>query len=132
MSDRHSGEAHSAEVTVEVEVRYLAEHSEPRNDCYAFAYTMTIQNCGEETVQLLRRHWIITDGDGNVQEVEGEGVVGLQPVIEPGQLFRYTSGTVVGTTVGSMEGSYQLRSEGHGIFRIPIPGFALVAPGSLH
>ncbi len=123
---------HAPEVVVEVEPRYLVEHSEPSSDRHAFAYTVTIHNRSAEAVQLLRRHWIITDSDGNVEEVEGEGVVGLQPVIESGQSFRYTSGTVVGTTVGSMEGSYQLRSEGRGIFPVPIPSFTLAVPGSLH
>ncbi len=132
MSAGRIGTEGAPEVGVETEVRYLEEHSDLEAPRHAFAYTITLHNRSEETVQLLRRHWIITDGDGDIQEVEGEGVVGLQPEIDPGQRFRYTSGTLLATAVGSMEGNYLMHSQTAGEFRVAIPSFALILPGMLN
>jgi len=86
--------------------RYVPEHSDPDQGGWLFAYTVKIANDGEETVQLLTRHWIITDANGKVEEVEGPGVIGAQPVLEPGQSFEYTSACPLRTAFGTMHGSY--------------------------
>ncbi len=125
MSDQHS-------VDIDVKTQYLPSQSTPAEDQYAFAYTITITNQGEQTVQLLTRHWVITDGNNRTQEVQGEGVVGEKPYIEPGSSYRYTSGAVLETAVGSMEGSYQMIDAGGAHFDVPIPPFALTQPGALH
>jgi ApaG protein len=104
----------------------------PTDERYVFAYTITIRNNGDTPAKLLTRHWVITDGHGKVQEVHGEGVVGEQPHIGPGDYFRYTSGTVLDTPVGTMEGSYQMLSDNGGHFDAPIPRFTLLQPHSLH
>ena len=119
---------------------YLPGHSKPELDQYAFAYTITISNEGDVPVQLLSRHWIITDADNSVQEVRGEGVVGEQPLIPPGKSFRYTSGATLATPVGCMEGSYTMvsrdtddqASPANGQFEVPIPAFSLHTPTALH
>ncbi len=119
---------------------YLPGHSQPERDQYAFAYTITISNEGDVPVQLLSRHWIITDADNSVQEVRGEGVVGEQPLIQPGKSFRYTSGATLATPVGCMEGSYIMVSRdtddqdfpANGHFEVPIPAFSLHTPTALH
>ncbi len=123
-------------VGIHVVTTYLAGHSRPEDDQYTFAYTITISNAGDVPVQLLSRHWLITDGDQDVQEVRGEGVVGEQPVIEPGEAFRYTSGATLGTPVGAMQGSYQMvvceaADEGER-FEVPIPAFSLHTPTAVH
>ena len=118
--------------SVQVQPRYLAEQSEPDEDRYLFAYTVTIRNTGEMTAQLLSRHWIITDADGNIEEVRGPGVVGEQPVLRPGEAFQYTSGCPLGTPVGSMHGSYQCIAEDGTAFEAPIAEFVLSAPSRLH
>lgn len=115
-------------VTVEVEPRYLPEESSPANRQFVFAYTVTIANEGSETVQLRTRHWIITDGDGKVEEVKGPGVVGAQPVLRPGQAFRYTSGCVLTTSRGTMHGTYQMFRQDGSMFDAEIAPFLLVAP----
>lgn len=120
------------QITIKVETHYIAEQSNPAQDRYVFAYTITISNEGELAAQLLSRHWIITDGDGKTQEVHGEGVVGEQPYLRPGESFRYTSGTVLETPVGTMQGSYQLRDEEDQRFDTPIPPFTLAMPRTLH
>ncbi|MFT4822103.1 MAG: ApaG protein [Halioglobus sp.] len=124
------------QVSVKVLTTYLPSHSNPEDDHYTFAYTITISNDGEVPVQLLRRHWIITDADNQVQEVRGDGVVGEQPVIAPGKFFRYTSGTTMETKVGCMEGSYTMikldEDEGAETFDIPIKPFSLHIPNALH
>ena len=127
-----------SDLTVQVETRYLADESGDQR--YVFSYTITIENHGASAAQLLNRHWIITDADGEVQEVRGEGVIGEQPVIAPGGTFSYTSGATLPTPVGCMEGSYfmvvrepvdvdpaQLPT-----FEVPIPAFSLHTPTALH
>jgi len=117
---------------VAVQVRYLADQSDDADNRYVFAYTITLSNEGELAVQLLSRHWIITDANNHVQEVKGKGVVGEQPVIKPGQSFEYTSGTVLATQVGTMTGSYQMQMVDGGEFSVPIPQFVLSVPRVLH
>jgi len=118
-------------VRVTVEASYLADQSEPDDGRYAFAYVVTIANEGATRVQLRRRHWVITDGDGTVREVEGPGVVGEQPILDPGDAHRYTSGAVLTTPVGTMEGTYEMHEAGGRVFRARIPRFALQMPGVL-
>lgn len=117
---------------VGVETEFLAEQSDPNRNRYVFAYQITITNRGKQSAQLMSRKWIITDGDGKTQEVSGDGVVGQQPVIEPGQRHQYTSGTVLETKVGSMHGYYQMvATDGHE-FSAVIPAFTLSYPNALH
>lgn len=116
-------------IRVTVEATFLAEHSSPEEDRYAFAYFVTIANDSAARVQLRRRHWIITDGNGKVEEVEGPGVVGEQPVLEPGDLHRYTSGAVLATPVGTMEGTYEMHEPNGRAFHARIPRFSLRMPG---
>lgn len=103
-----------------------------QNDQYAFGYQITITNRMSVAVQLLNRHWIITHGDGTIQEVRGEGVVGEQPRLEQGQSFTYSSGALIPTSVGSMAGSYEFLTDKGETIRAPIPEFVLAAPESLH
>ncbi len=119
-------------VKITVKTQYLSEHSSPNANRYAFAYTITITNNGDAPVQLLRRHWIITDGNRKIDEVRGDGVVGLQPLILPGQSHTYTSGAVLETPIGTMEGSYQMKMESGDLFDALIPRFSLAKPGTLH
>ena len=119
-------------ISIEVETNYLDDQSEPREQRYVFAYTITIRNEGEVPAKLLARHWIITDANGRVQEVKGEGVVGEQPYLKPGQGFRYSSGAVLETPVGTMQGSYQMVTDDGAQFEAPIPAFRLAMPGMLH
>jgi len=119
-------------IDVEVETQYIEEQSIPEEDRYVFAYTITIRNHGSQPAKLLTRHWIITDGNGNTQEVHGEGVVGEQPHIGPGDYFRYTSGTVLDTPVGTMQGSYQMLADDGEQFDALIPVFTLSLPHTLH
>ena len=119
-------------IQVVAQVRHLAEQSDAMDNRFVFSYTITLTNNGESTVQLLSRHWIITDGNNQVQEVRGQGVVGEQPVIKPGQSFGYTSGTVLSTPVGTMTGSYQMVAEDGTKFDAPIPQFVLSVPRVLH
>ncbi|MDP6344684.1 MAG: Co2+/Mg2+ efflux protein ApaG [Alphaproteobacteria bacterium] len=116
------------DITVQVEPQFLDEHSEPAEDHYLWAYTIRIENGGEETVQLLNRHWIITDARGQVEEVRGPGVVGEQPVLEPGESFEYTSGCPLGTPSGVMYGSYEMTGRAGERFDIEIPAFSLDSP----
>ena len=119
-------------IRVTVESRYLAERSEPEDGSYAFAYRVAICNDGPAPVQLRRRHWIITDGNGQVREVEGPGVVGEEPVLQPGDVHEYTSGAILPTPVGTMHGSYEMHARDGRVFRADIPVFALQRPGVLH
>lgn len=119
-------------IRVEVETSYLDEQSDPHEHRYVFAYTITIRNDGPAPARLLTRHWVITDANGKVQEVRGDGVVGEQPYLKPGQGFRYSSGTVIETPVGAMQGSYQMVSDDGLHFDAPIPPFRLAIPGVLH
>lgn len=116
------------DITVTVEPFYLPDQSSPEDNHYVWAYHVRIENHGDETVQLLTRHWRITDSNGNVQEVRGEGVVGEQPVLEPGASFEYTSGTPLPTPSGIMVGTYQMASEGGSRFDVEIPAFSLDSP----
>ena len=118
-------------ILVMVKSTYMPERSAPTLRRFAYAYTVTIANQGQETAQLLRRHWIITDSEGEVQEVEGEGVVGEQPVLGPGEAFEYTSWCVIATPTGSMSGRYEMEGAG-GAFDAEIATFRLGMPHSLN
>ena len=115
-------------VRVQVRSSYLPERSSPRDSHYFFGYRIRISNVGEETVQLLSRHWIITDSDGKVEEVQGPGVVGEQPVIEPGESFEYSSFCPLPTPIGSMHGTYQMVTSGGSPFDAEIAPFSLAVP----
>ncbi|MEN8763357.1 MAG: Co2+/Mg2+ efflux protein ApaG [Thiogranum sp.] len=119
-------------IQVEVETQYVKEQSLPDQDHYVFAYTITIYNSGSMPAQLLSRHWIITDANNRVQEVKGEGVVGEQPHLKPGEQYRYTSGTMLETPVGTMRGSYQMLADDGVEFDAEIPAFTLSMPRTLH
>lgn len=119
-------------IRVDVETSYVDDRSDPAEHRYAFSYTITIRNEGQVPAKLLSRHWLITDANGKVQEVRGEGVVGEQPHLQPGQGFRYSSGAVIETPVGAMEGSYQMKADDGHEFDAPIPVFRLAMPGVLH
>ena len=119
-------------VTVRVSVSYLPEQSEPERGRWFWAYHIRLENEGDETVQLLTRHWVITDGRGARHSVEGEGVVGEQPVIEPGASFDYVSGCPLATPSGAMQGSYQMVREDGAVFAVEIPRFSLFAPAVLN
>ncbi|MGC8467277.1 MAG: Co2+/Mg2+ efflux protein ApaG [Acidithiobacillus sp.] len=120
------------EIRIAVETRYIPEQSDPDAQHYVFAYQITIDNLGPETAQLLDRHWVITDAEGRIQEVKGPGVVGEQPTLKPGERFRYTSGTVLPTPVGSMHGSYGWVSASGERFESPIPPFRLAVATVFH
>ncbi len=126
-----SSEALTEGVRVTVEARYSAEHSLPGSRWF-FLYTITIANEGSQAVQLVSRHWQIRDATGRVQEVKGAGVVGEQPVIEPGGSYEYTSGCPLPTPFGSMEGSYQMTRRGGDPFDARIERFELREPGAIH
>jgi ApaG protein len=119
-------------VRVEVESAYVAERSSPRESQYFFAYRIRISNVGEETVQLLSRHWVISDGHGNMEHVRGPGVVGEQPVLEPGESFEYTSFCPLPTPIGSMHGTYQMVTAGGSAFDAEIAPFSLAVPTALN
>lgn len=119
-------------IQVDVETQYIEEQSAPEHDRYVFAYTITIRNLGRVPARLLSRHWIITDANNKVQEVRGEGVVGETPHLKPGEQFRYTSGTMIETSVGSMRGSYQMIADDGVEFDAEIPAFTLSIPRTLH
>ncbi|MCU1717524.1 Co2+/Mg2+ efflux protein ApaG [Pseudomonas sp. 5P_3.1_Bac2] len=120
------------QIDVSVVSRYLPEQSQPDQNRYAFAYTVTITNNGQLPAQLLSRHWLITNGDGQVQEVRGAGVIGQQPLIAAGASHTYSSGTLMTTQVGFMQGSYQMLAEDGKRFDATIAPFRLVVPGALH
>jgi len=119
-------------IEVEVDPRFLEDQSEPEADRYVFAYTIRIRNRGSVAAQLLARHWVITDGHGRTEEVHGEGVVGEQPWLEPGEDFEYTSGVVLETGDGSMQGSYDMVAADGTRFDAPIAPFLLTTPRTLH
>jgi ApaG protein len=118
-------------IRVEVETNYVEEQSDPRERRYVFAYTITLRNEGQVSAKLLSRHWIITDANGKVQEARGDGVVGEQPHLKPGQGFRYSSGTMIETPVGAMQGSYTMVGDDGERFDAPIAPFRLAMPGIL-
>ena len=117
-------------INVSVKTQYMAEQTQPQR--YVYSYTITIANEGEITAQLLSRHWKIHDANENLQEVQGIGVIGEQPIIEPGQSYTYTSGVVLETETGMMEGVYHMRADDGESFNATIPTFALVPPHALH
>ncbi len=119
-------------IKVAAQAFYLEEQSDPAHNRYVFAYTVLIQNQGNIAAKLLSRHWIITDANGKVEEVRGEGVVGEQPHLRPGEGFQYTSGAILETSVGSMKGSYQLLADDGETFDTEIPAFVLSIPRTLH
>ncbi len=120
------------QVDVSVVTRYLAEQSQPEHNRFAFAYTITVQNNGLVPARLLSRHWVITDGDGHVEEVRGAGVVGQQPLIDVGKSHTYSSGTVMTSKVGTMQGTYEMVAEDGMHFDAIIAPFRLAVPGALH
>jgi len=119
-------------VNVAVATQYIADQSDPSGGRYVFAYTITISNTGNIAAQLISRHWIITDAENLVQEVRGLGVVGQQPLLQPGQRFEYTSGCALATPVGTMRGAYQMIAEDGLQFEAVIPEFTLAMPRVLH
>ena len=127
-----NSEALTRGVRVVVHSEYASERSDPSKSQWFFLYTVTISNDGPETVQLLTRHWLITDGTGHVEEVRGPGVVGKQPTLKPGESFEYTSGCPLGTPFGVMEGSYQMVSESGDRFDAKIAPFTLSEPYTVH
>jgi ApaG protein len=120
------------EINITVKSQYLPEQSDPDNRQFAFAYTITIRNAGASSVQLIARHWFITDGDNDVQEVRGLGVVGQQPLLRAGEHFEYTSWATLPTPVGTMRGEYFCVTEDAQFFQAQIREFALVMPRTLH
>ena len=125
-------ETRKYEIAVAVKSAYLADQSDPSRSQYVFAYTVTITNRGDVAAQLIGRHWVITDADHQVQEVKGLGVVGQQPLLQPGESFEYTSGTSLATAVGTMRGTYQMVAENGEAFDADIPLFTLSVPRVLH
>ena len=118
----------TGDIVVSVEPLFLADQSTPEDGHFVWAYSVKIENQGRETVQLLNRHWRITDGHGATREVRGAGVVGEQPVLKPGQSFEYTSGTPLPTPSGIMVGSYEMRDDAGRVFDVAIPAFSLDSP----
>ena len=119
-------------IAIRVSSRFLTDQSEPRDDRYAFTYTVSITNAGPCPVRLISRYWVITDGNNDRKEVHGEGVMGEQPYIPSGETFEYTSGALLNTAVGTMEGSYQMVTDSGDYFDALIPRFSLVNPQALH
>lgn len=122
----------SSDIHIQVQTRYLPAQSSADESQFAFAYTITIRNLGDQAAKLLSRHWIIKDDNGKVEEVQGPGVVGLQPLIEPGQEFVYSSGAVIATEFGTMQGSYEMQLSDGSRIETPIPAFLLSQPNSVH
>ena len=112
--------------------QFIPEQSDPENDRYIFAYTITITNTGQIAAQLVSRHWIITDAHNTIQEVRGLGVVGQQPLLQPGESYEYTSGSSLTTPIGTMKGTYQMVAEDGTHFEAEIPEFVLASPRALH
>jgi ApaG protein len=127
-----TSEAVTRGVRVQVESEYAPDRSDPARNEWFFLYTIRITNEGSETVQLLTRHWIITDGTGHVEEVRGPGVVGKQPVLAPGESFEYTSGCPLSTPFGVMEGTYQMTTAGGERFDAKVAPFTLSEPYTVH
>jgi ApaG protein len=120
------------DIAVDVATRFLAEQSAPEDGRFVFAYTIRISNRGQVPARLLSRHWLITDDNGKVQEVRGDGVVGEQPWLRPGDDFEYTSGAVLETALGTMQGSYQMLADDGTHYEAPIAAFTLSVPRTLH
>ena len=126
-----TSEAVTRGIRVSVRARFSEQNSDPQARQWVFLYTITIRNEGAFRVQLLTRHWIITDANGEIEEVKGPGVVGKQPILEPGQAFEYTSACPLKTAFGSMHGSYQMLGSSNETFDVQIAGFALRMPGTM-
>ncbi|EPF20777.1 MULTISPECIES: Co2+/Mg2+ efflux protein ApaG [Cedecea] len=122
----------SPRVCVQVQSIYIESQSSPEDERFVFAYTVTIRNVGRTPVQLLGRYWLITNGNGRETEVQGEGVVGEQPLIEPGNDYQYTSGAVIETPLGTMQGHYEMVDAQGEAFRVEIPVFRLAIPTFIH
>jgi ApaG protein len=131
-ADMFTSEALTRGIRVQVASEYAPDRSQPCKNQWFFLYTVTITNESMDTIQLLTRHWVITDGTGHIEEVRGPGVVGKQPTLRPGQSFEYTSGCELGTPFGVMEGSYQMISEGGDRFDVRIAPFTLSEPYTVH
>jgi ApaG protein len=125
-------EAPTHRIRVDVKTQYVEDQSNPGEGRFVFSYTITIRNEGSRAAKLLGRHWLITDANGKVQEVIGEGVVGEQPHLQPGQGFRYSSGAILETPVGAMQGQYRMLDDDGEQFDAPIAPFTLAMPGMLH
>jgi ApaG protein len=125
-------EAPTHRIRVDVKTQYVEDQSNPGEGRFVFSYTITIRNEGSRAAKLLGRHWLITDANGKVQEVIGEGVVGEQPHLQPGQGFRYSSGAILETPVGAMQGKYRMLDDDGEQFDAPIAPFTLAMPGMLH
>jgi len=119
-------------IIIQTQVNYLPEQSDEAGNRFVFSYTISIVNNSGVSAKLVSRHWIITDANHQIQEVRGQGVVGEQPLLKPGQSFEYTSGTVLATQVGTMRGSYQMEAEDGSKFEVDIPQFVLSVPRVLH
>jgi len=119
-------------IIVDVKSEYSSEYSEPENKRFVFVYHINIRNIGDRAAQLISRHWVITDGNGTVEEVMGDGVIGKQPVIAAGAAHQYQSYCELKTNVGYMQGSYQMLSEDGESFDAPVAAFTLAAPGALN
>ncbi len=130
--ESHPDTGRQACIDIHVEPHFLADQSDPEAQRYVFAYTVEITNRGSDSVKLLNRRWQITDDNNKVEEVVGEGVVGQQPEIAPGTSFHYTSGAVIETEFGTMQGSYELVDSQGQRFKAPIPPFLLARPYSVH
>lgn len=124
--------AEQMEIMVDAKSHYLENHSDPDNNQFAFSYTITLTNSGNVAAQLKSRHWLITDGNEQVQEVIGEGVIGEFPYLKPGESYEYSSGTMLDTPTGTMEGSYQMVTDSGSEFEATVPLFALIKPDQLH
>ncbi|GAB1394845.1 Co2+/Mg2+ efflux protein ApaG [Rhodocyclaceae bacterium] len=125
-------ESKKYEIEIEVATQYLPEQSNPDEERYFFAYSITVTNTGTEAAQLISRHWVITDAAGKTEEVRGLGVVGHQPFLKPGESFEYSSGCPLATPVGTMRGSYQMVAEDGTRFEAPVSEFVLAMPRTLH
>jgi len=121
----------AAAFDIEVSVQYLEDRSHPEQQHYLFAYTITIHNRSAEAAQLFTRAWEITDGNGDITEVHGVGVVGKQPLIQAGESYTYTSSAILETPVGTMQGAYTFKSDS-GVFDVPVPLFSLATPGVMN
>ena len=119
-------------IDIDIATRFLDDQSAPDESRYVFAYTIQIRNRGTVPARLLGRHWVITDANGKVEEVVGEGVVGEQPYLAPGEAFEYTSGAILETDLGTMRGSYDMLADDGTRFAAPIPAFTLTVPRTLH
>ena len=124
--------AENSKINIKVDTNYIHEQSEPDDGRYVFSYTITISNQGNIAARLLSRHWVITDSNGKIQEVTGDGVVGEQPKLKPGEEFIYSSGAIIETPVGAMQGKYFMEAENGVSFDAPIAPFTLAVPGMLH